>query len=81
MNKEEIADEARKAANRSQFKSNHIYDYKSYEDGFIEGMTQSLSIANVVERSEQLAAFVEWLDGEGFPIPDRKLQEYIKYGG
>ena len=32
-----IKDEARKAANGSQFKSNHIYDWKSYADGFEEG--------------------------------------------
>lgn len=42
MNEEQIRDEARKAANRSQFMSNHIYDHKSYEDGFYEGMNQAL---------------------------------------
>lgn len=42
MTEEEIRDEARKAANRSQFMSNHIYDHKSYEDGFYEGMKQAL---------------------------------------
>jgi len=42
MNEEEIRDEARKAANRSQFMSNHVYDHKSYEDGFYEGMNQAL---------------------------------------
>jgi len=47
MNEEEIRDEARKAANRSQFKSNHIYDQKSYEDGFYEGMMQALRIHDV----------------------------------
>jgi predicted Zn-dependent protease with MMP-like domain len=47
MNEEEIRDEARKAANRSQFKSNHIYDHKSYEDGFYEGMMQALRIHDV----------------------------------
>jgi hypothetical protein len=39
--KPQITDNVKKeailAANRSQFKSNHIYDYKSYEDGFTEG--------------------------------------------
>ena len=30
--------EARKAADRSQLNSNHIYDHKSYEDGFVEGV-------------------------------------------
>lgn len=54
MNEEQIRDEARKAANRSQFKSNHIYDHKSYEDGYYEGMNQALHIAPVVGQSEQL---------------------------
>lgn len=54
MNEEEIRDEARKAANRSQFMSNHIYDHKSYEDGFFEGMKQALRIHDVMVRSEQL---------------------------
>lgn len=44
MNEEEIRDEARKAADRSQFMSNHIYDHKSYEDGFYEGMNQALRL-------------------------------------
>jgi hypothetical protein len=47
MNEDEIRDEARKAANRSQFLSNHIYDHKSYEDGFYEGMTQALRTQDV----------------------------------
>lgn len=54
MNEEEIRDEARKAANRSQFMSNHVYDHKSYEDGFYEGMSQALRKYNVSGRSEQL---------------------------
>lgn len=37
-----IKDEARKAANRSQFKSNYKYDHKSYEDAFIEGVKYAL---------------------------------------
>jgi hypothetical protein len=48
MNEEEIRDEARKAANRSQFMSNHIYDHKSYEDGFYEGMNQALRQYGVI---------------------------------
>lgn len=43
MNEEQIRDEARKAANGSQFSSNYPYDHKSYEDGFYEGMKQALS--------------------------------------
>lgn len=31
--------------------------------------------------SKHIKKFADWLDDEGFPIPDRKLQEYIKYGG
>ena len=54
MNEEEIRDEARKAANRSQFKSYRIYDHKSYEDGFYEGMSQALQQYNVSGRREQL---------------------------
>jgi hypothetical protein len=50
-----LRDEARKVANRSQFMSNHIYDHKSYEDGFFEGMNQALRQFSVVGRSEQLA--------------------------
>ena len=46
--------EARKAANRSQFMSNHIYDHKSYEDGFFEGMNQALRQFSGVGQSEQL---------------------------
>lgn len=42
INEEEIRYKARKAANRSKFMSNHIYDHKSYEDGFYEGMNQAL---------------------------------------
>jgi hypothetical protein len=48
MNEEQIRDEARKAANRSQFRSNYPYDHKSYEDGFHEGMTQALRQPPVV---------------------------------
>jgi hypothetical protein len=49
MNIEELVrDKARKAADFSQFKSNHIYDHKSYEDGFYEGMMQSFCMHNVV---------------------------------
>lgn len=59
MNEEEIRDEARKAANRSQFMSNHIYDHKSYEDGFYEGMNQALRQYGVMQRSEQLCGFFE----------------------
>ena len=54
MNEEEIRGEARKAADRSQFKSNYIYNHKSYEDGFYEGMSQSFALHNVEGRSEQL---------------------------
>lgn len=54
MNEEEIRDEARKAANRSQFMSNHIYDHKSYKDGFFEGMNQALRQYGVMQQSEQL---------------------------
>jgi hypothetical protein len=54
MNEEQIRDEARKAANGSQFSSNYRYDHKSYEDGFYEGMTQALSQLPVVGQSELL---------------------------
>jgi len=54
MNKEEIRDEAIKAANRSQFMSNHIYDHKSYEDGFYEGMNQAIRQYGVIQGSEHL---------------------------
>lgn len=66
MNEEEIRDEARKAANRSQFMSNHIYDHKSYEDGFYEGMNQALRQYGVMQRSEQLFAFLEYCDNAGW---------------
>lgn len=59
MNEEKIRDEARKAANRSQFMSNHVYDHKSYEDGFYEGMSQALRQYGVMQRSEQLCGFFE----------------------
>lgn len=58
MNEEQIRDEARKAANRSQFMGNHIYDHKSYEDGFYEGMNQALRQYGVMQRSEQLVNFL-----------------------
>lgn len=61
MNEEQIRDEARKAANRSQFMSNHIYDHKSYEDGFYEGMNQALRQYGVLQRSEQLISLLEKL--------------------
>ena len=54
MNEEEIREEARKAANLTKFMSNHIYDQKSYEDGFCEGMKQALRLHDVIGRSEQL---------------------------
>ena len=59
MNEEQIRDEARKAANRSQFMSNRVYDHKSYEDGFYEGMNQALRQYGVMQRSEQLCGFFE----------------------
>lgn len=42
MNEEQIRDFAIKAADSSQFMSNHPYDHKSYEDGFYKGMEQAL---------------------------------------
>lgn len=42
MKEEEIRSESIKAANRSQFMSNYIYDHKSYEDGYYEGMKNAL---------------------------------------
>lgn len=54
MNEEQIRDESRKAANRSQFMSNHIYDHKSYEDGFYEGTKQALRQYDVVGQDEYL---------------------------
>lgn len=59
MNEDEIRDEARRAADRSQFMSNHIYDHKSYEDGFYEGMNQALRQYAVMQRSEELCGFFE----------------------
>jgi len=32
-------------------------------------------------RSEQLAAFAEWLEDKGHPVHDMLLQEYIRWGG
>jgi hypothetical protein len=79
MNEEQIRDEARKAANRSQFMSNHIYDHKSYEDGFYEGMNQALRQYGVMQRSEQLVAFVEWLEANSDNSIDKDwIHEYIK---
>lgn len=78
MNEEQIRDDARKAANRSQFMSNHIYDHKSYEDGFYEGMNQALRQYGVMQRSEQLVAFVEWLENNSDHSIDRGwIEEYI----
>lgn len=79
MNEEEIRDEARKAANRSQFMSNHIYDHKSYEDGFYEGIKQALRQYGVMQRSEQLVAFVEWLENKSDHSIDRGwIEEYVE---
>lgn len=52
MNEDQIRDEARKAANRSRFKSNYIYEHKSYEDGFYEGMKQALRQPLVIGECE-----------------------------
>jgi len=80
MNQEEIRDEARKAANRSQFMSNHIYDHKSYEDGYFEGMNQALRQHNVIGRSEQLKALLEKLLNENMcsHAGDELIKEALK---
>lgn len=50
MNENKIRILARMAANRSQFMSNHIYDHKSYEDGFCEGAKQILYKYNIINK-------------------------------
>ena len=48
--------------------------------GFIAGFKQALRIHDV-GRSEQLAAFAEWLeDNYSIKIHDRILQDYTRYG-
>lgn len=82
MNEEEIRDEARKAANRSQFMSNHVYDHKSYEDGFYEGMSQALRQYNVSGQREQLVKFSRHIqkyknEGLDFDCVEREVDHYL----
>lgn len=45
----------------------------SFDDGI------EVSLIELMEsyHQEKLKLFADWLDGEGFPIPDRKLKEHI----
>ena len=59
---EEIKQEAIKAANRSQFMSNWIYDHKSYEEGYLIGAKWALSQVQAIEGRELLTKFAEFLN-------------------
>ena len=60
--KEEIKQEAIKAANRSQFMSNWIYDHKSYEEGYLIGAKWALSQVQAIDGRELLIKFAEFLN-------------------
>lgn len=49
MKELDIKHKAKIAADESQLKSNHKYDHKSYEDGFIEGMNSAIGLETVDE--------------------------------
>ena len=57
---EEIKQEAIKAANRSQFMSNWIYDHKSYEEGYLIGAKWALSQVQAIDGRELLERFKKW---------------------
>ena len=59
---EEIKQEAIKAANRSQFMSNWIYDHKSYEEGYLIGAKWALSQVQAIDGRELLIKFAEFLN-------------------
>ena len=64
---EEIKQEAIKAANRSQFMSNWIYDHKSYEEGYLIGAKWALSQVQAIDGRELIKRYAEWWDKKYAP--------------
>jgi len=54
MNEQQIKEEAKKYANKSQFKSDFPHDWNSVYDGFIQEMKLVLNLPCVVGQSEEL---------------------------
>ena len=70
---EEIREEAIKAANRSQFEKNIIYDHKSYEDGFFDGFDNATEITTSelsARHDEEIQWFIDYIiNNEPLYIP------------
>ena len=76
----DIKSEAIKAANRSQFKSNRIYDHKSYEDGFIEGAEYAQQSSKVTDEMIKDFSEEQILIGSYGCREDKIYQEGVELG-
>ena len=55
-----------------------VIDAKRYCDAYLDGYNQALGIHDVVGRSEQLLAFLEWYDSNVCQNDCRSREELVK---